>query len=58
MRCAVQRTIKCYSETGVVTSRPGRGPKRKTTVREDRWLQRQSLINRRSTAKDLNKKFF
>ncbi|KAK9732009.1 Transposase [Popillia japonica] len=53
-RCAVQTTIKRYNETRNVRSRPGRGPKRKTTIKENRWLQRQFLKNRRRTAKELS----
>lgn len=52
-RCAVQTTIKRHDETKQLKSRPGRGRKRKTTAREDRFLKQNALKNRRQTAKEL-----
>lgn len=56
-RCAVQTTIKRVQETGELKIRPGRGRKRKTTDREDRWLCRQALVNRRQSARNLTNAF-
>lgn len=52
-RCAVQTTIKRYNDTKQFKSRSGRGRKRKTTAREDRYLKQNALKDRRQTAKEL-----
>lgn len=48
--CAVQTTIKLAHDTEQLKNRPGRGRKRKTTVREDRWLGGQVLLNCQQSA--------
>lgn len=48
-RCAVQTTIRRYNEDQSITSRPGRGRKRKTSSREDRWIEREAIKNRKKT---------
>lgn len=52
-RCAVQTTMKRYNETKQFKSRSGRGRKRKTTARENRYLKQNALKDRRQTAKEL-----
>ncbi|KYM99356.1 hypothetical protein ALC62_09906 [Cyphomyrmex costatus] len=54
-RCAVQTTIKRYNDTKQFKSRSGRGRKRKTTAREDRYLKQNALKDRRQTAKELTR---
>lgn len=49
----ISRFLKKYSETGTIANRKRGGAKRKTTVREDRVLQRLCLQNRASTSKEL-----
>jgi len=52
-RCAVQTTIKRYNDTKQFKSRSGRGRKRKTNAREDRYLKQNALKDRRQTTKEL-----
>lgn len=60
-RCAVQTTIRRYHEDQSITSRPGRGRKRKTSSREDRWIEREAIKNRKETpsqiAASINSRF-
>jgi len=51
--CAVQTTIKRYNDTKQFKSRSGRGRKRKTNAREDRYLKQNALKDRRQTTKEL-----
>lgn len=52
-RHAIQVTLKRYEETGSYENRPKSGRKRKTTARQDRYLERLSLQNRFKTPKKL-----
>lgn len=52
-RCAVQTTLSRHAESGSYENRAKSGRKRATTPREDRFLERASLKNRRKTAKEL-----
>lgn len=52
-RSTVQRLHARFLETGVYTRRPGTGPRRRTTARDDRFLVIRSLRNRHVTAVSL-----
>lgn len=52
-RCAVQNAIKRYSQTGSHVNREKSGRKKITTPREDRFLIRSSLKNRKKTSSEL-----
>lgn len=50
----IQKFLKRVRERGSIESLPRSGRKRKTTVRDDRYLLRSVKINRRHTLKDLD----
>lgn len=52
-RSTVQRVHTRFLETGLSTRRPGTGPQRLTTERDDRFVVSQSLRNRHLTAVEL-----
>lgn len=56
-RNGVQTTIKRYKETSSMHNRPGQGRKRCTTTREDRYIKKISLRNRRKTASEVAAEF-
>lgn len=49
----VQRLLRRYEETGLLTRRPGSGRKRCTSERDDRFIQTVMLRNRHQTAVDV-----
>lgn len=53
-RCAVQTTLKRFKDTGTYENRAKSGPKRGTTARTDRFLERMALSDRRKSSKDLS----
>lgn len=52
-RHAIQLTVKRFRETGSYENRQKSGRKRKTTARQDRYLERFALRNRFQTPKQL-----
>ena len=52
-RKGVQTTIKRYKETKSFKNRKGQGRKKSTTTREDRFLKRASLADRRKISSEL-----
>lgn len=52
-RCAVRHTIQRFQESGTYVNRSKSGRKRITTAREDRYLERLALRDRRKSSKDL-----
>lgn len=52
-RSTVQRVYTRFMETGVYTRRPGTGPHRKTTRRDDNFVVSLALRNRHSTAVEI-----
>lgn len=52
-RSTVQRVFARFLETGLFTRRPGTGPRKLTTERDDRYIVSQSLRNRHLTAVQL-----
>ena len=46
----VYKIIKKYKETGSIKDLPKSGRKRKTTIREDRWIIRQAKVKRTITS--------
>lgn len=53
----IQKFLKRVRERGSIESLPRSGRKRKTTVRDDRYLLRSVKINRRHTLKDVTNRF-
>jgi transposase len=49
-KSTVQGVLKRYRETGTVRDKPGRGPKRKTSARQDRHVTRQIRRDRHLSA--------
>jgi transposase len=50
---SVSRVFRRYGETDSFTRRPGQGPSRSTTARQDRFLRLQTLRDRTTTARNL-----
>ena len=54
-RSVVQRIISRFKQSGYVKAMPKTGRPRKTTVREDRMMVRQSLQDRFKTAAEISR---